>query len=723
MSRIVLHVVVFCCLLVMPTAGSAVVNSRATADEPFPLYAVIKPNVEFWRAIYSRHPLSEGLIHDKEDLSLIYEVVKFSSPQAHGVSATNQRRVSNLKDKYRDILTRLADGRQPADSDEKRVLALFGPKPDRQRMREAAGNLRFQLGQQDRFKEGVVRSGAYLDTMRSIFRQYDLPEDLVYMAHVESSFNPMAYSKFGASGVWQFTHATGKRFLNVGYALDERRDPIRATHAAARYLKENFELLGAWPLAITAYNHGAAGLLRAREANGGYEAIFRNHRTGSFQFASRNFYSEFLAAREVASNYRDYFGELALQKPTPVHELTLPGYVSVSALADYFRIDIEVLQDFNPALREPVFQGQKYVPKGYALRLPLEKRPDVVQLAERLPDNLLLPKQKRSRFYRVQRGDTAGSIARSHDVSLNDLVLANQLNRRATIYIGQNLRIPGEGEQVAEAPAKKSAGATGQSVEPVKPVAATPKPVLAPEPVKKPVVAEVKAVPVAEPAVPQPIVLAAVAEVPGSAKIVAPQALPVPESDAPAADMPGPEVGQLAVPPAEDGGSTEEGAIEVPPQVEVNPAVLQGDFLVEEVLKWQGRPVGIIRVQVGETLGHYAEWLELRASDLRRLNGLRFGKAININQQLKIPLDKIGKDEFEERRYEFHKEVEEDFFAAFRVAGLQKYRVKSGDTIWSLSRDEFDLPLWLLKKYNANLELGRLQLHQEMVVPVVEENS
>ena len=167
--------------------------------------------------------------------------------------------------------------------------------------------MRCQVGQQDRFQAGLIRSGAYMDRMRAIFSAHGLPADLAFLPHVESSFNTNAYSKFGAAGMWQFTRSTGKRFMTVDYVLDERRDPIAAAHAAARLLKENHERLGSWPLAITAYNHGAAGMQRAKAAHGDYPGIFTSYKGRTFKFASRNFYSEFLAARRVASDYRRYF--------------------------------------------------------------------------------------------------------------------------------------------------------------------------------------------------------------------------------------------------------------------------------------------------------------------------------------------------------------------------------------------------------------------------------
>jgi len=103
----------------------------------------------------------------------------------------------------------------------------------------------------------------------------------VLLAHVESSFDVTASSKAGAAGMWQFTRATGKKYLTVNRVLDERRDPIRASEAAAKLLKQNYERLRNWPMALTAYNHGVAGVLRAKEAMGTYEALFETTTAGS----------------------------------------------------------------------------------------------------------------------------------------------------------------------------------------------------------------------------------------------------------------------------------------------------------------------------------------------------------------------------------------------------------------------------------------------------------
>ena len=179
--------------------------------------------------------------------------------------------------------------------------------------------------------------------------------------------------------------------MKVGYTVDERWDPLRASHAAARLLKKSYKILGQWPLALTSYNHGISGMQRAKRSKGGYEAIFKGYRSRSFKFASRNFYSEFIAARDVAKNYKKYFGALTLERPVKGREMILKGYVSIKDLADHLNIEPTRLRSLNPSLREPVFKGQKYIPKGFALRLPSETgRKNVITTAG-LPKKLYQP--------------------------------------------------------------------------------------------------------------------------------------------------------------------------------------------------------------------------------------------------------------------------------------------------------------------------------------------
>ena len=179
--------------------------------------------------------------------------------------------------------------------------------------------------------------------------------------------------------------------------------------------------------------------MRAAKQEGTYERIFKNYDKGHFKFASRNFYSEFLAARTVATRLEN-LSTLQLEKPKKKSSMKLHGFAHVDDISNYFKISIPTMQSYNLSLRTPVWDGEKYVPQGFLLQLPHNQ--DMISLARNFPDQLLHKKQKRSKFYKVKRGDTAGKIARTNGVTLKALSSANNLNKYAVVYIGQTLRIP-----------------------------------------------------------------------------------------------------------------------------------------------------------------------------------------------------------------------------------------------------------------------------------------
>ncbi|WP_372683592.1 transglycosylase SLT domain-containing protein, partial [Desulfosarcina sp.] len=652
--------------------------SAHAAEEPFPLYPVIDPNVTFWTNIYARYSTTQGVVHDSEHLDIVYEVIDLKPADHPGARKINRRRMRQASQKIESTLNRLATHPLAEDTDCRRVAALFGPGAKAHTFSRARHRVRCQIGQRDRFQAGLIRSGAYIDRIRAILKSSGVPEDLAYLPHVESSFNTNAYSKFGAAGMWQFTRSTGKRFMTVDYVLDERRDPIAAAQAAAKLLKENHDRLGSWPLAITAYNHGAAGMQRAKAAHGDYPDIFRSYKGRTFKFASRNFYSEFLAARRVASDYHRYFGPLALNTPIRSRTLRLDGFAAFTDLCRHFEVSPKVVRGMNPALRPPVFSGQKYVPKGYVLNLPALSESDGQSLTH-IPPTLFKTAQKPSRFYTVQRGDTAGKIARMHRVKLDDLILANNMDRRATVYVRQTLRIPQVGELVHSE--------------------------------KKP--------PLEVPR--DSVVLVAVEDSSFSTSAI-PESIPV-ENAVVRYRRPGPSPADLLAMAEKEPDTAPEETMAL--ELETQPGILAHVGFVR-IVRVQQRPVGIVQVEVEETLGHYAEWAGVRASLIRRLNNLPFAQPLLLHQTIKIPLDDVSAEDFEARRYEFHKRLHEDFFAAYRVGELQRYRVQPGDSYWTLSRDKFDLPLWLIRHYNAGVNLAALKIHQPLMIPAIEsllENS
>jgi membrane-bound lytic murein transglycosylase D len=271
--------------------------------------------VNFWIRVYTEVNTNEGFLHDERNLGVVYDTLKFSAGSS---PRDRQRMVDERRDLHISALRRIIAAlpneatREALSADDKRLLALWGPNPSTIILRDATARIRFQLGQADRFREGLMRSSSWSTHIAETFANQGLPSELAVLPHVESSFNAAAYSKVGAAGLWQFMRSTGRRYMRVDDAVDERLDPYRSTEAAAQLLAYNYRVLGSWPLALTAYNHGAAGMRRAKESVGtdDYVKINRTYSSRTFGFASRNFFPSFLAALTVDENPEKYFGAL-----------------------------------------------------------------------------------------------------------------------------------------------------------------------------------------------------------------------------------------------------------------------------------------------------------------------------------------------------------------------------------------------------------------------------
>ncbi|SVD33828.1 uncharacterized protein METZ01_LOCUS386682, partial [marine metagenome] len=255
-------------LLVLPSYGVAHANLNREIHTlhhyHFSVPAGLESRVEFWKKIYSEYSTDHYILHDMDDLSKIYKVVYIKD----GSKLSNRSRdhkLKRFKKKYRKILLKIARVKNPLSlkGESKRVYNLV-----KSNFKMASRRIRIQVGQSDRFRAGIGRSGIYQGRINKIFSKAKLPLELTVLPHVESSFQTNAYSSAGAAGIWQFTRGTGRLFMRVGYDIDERRDPILSTLAASKLLKTNFETLQSWPLAITAYNHGAYGMKRAKRRHG-----------------------------------------------------------------------------------------------------------------------------------------------------------------------------------------------------------------------------------------------------------------------------------------------------------------------------------------------------------------------------------------------------------------------------------------------------------------------
>jgi len=304
---------------------------------PFPVPAGLQGAVDFWKQVFTRHGSGEVLLFDPIDPATIYRVLRAGETEQDRALVGNERA---------------------------RITAEYDLVDDESRVRS-------QRGAKDHFSEGLRISGRYIAQMQKIFRAEGLPAELAYLPLVESSFNIRARSGAGAVGMWQFIPETGKKFMRIDDKVDERRDPMASTRAAARLLKQNYRILGSWPLAITAYNHGTEGIFRAIENVGSRDLVelIRRYRSPTFGFASKNFYAEFLAVVEITSQPEKHFPFLRLHRPVVLRDLEVKKTTALAAVLRPAAISQSDFFQWNPALEA----GAKVIPAGYRVNLPAEK--------------------------------------------------------------------------------------------------------------------------------------------------------------------------------------------------------------------------------------------------------------------------------------------------------------------------------------------------------------
>jgi membrane-bound lytic murein transglycosylase D len=739
--------------------AGATTTKATSGEDPFPRPYALQPQIRFWKRVYTEVDTNGGLIHDAEHLDVVYETLRM--PEGLSTWAF-QRRVDERKEAYRRMLLGLAVGpREDLSPEQQRVLELWPTGVASETLRHAADNVRFQLGQADRFRDGVVRSGRWEAHIRRTLAENGVPPDLAALPHVESSYNPEAYSRVGAAGIWQFMRSTGRRFLHVDAVVDERFDPWRSSEAAAHFLLENYHATGTWPLAVTAYNHGSGGVKRAELMLGTEDiaTIVRRYKSPSFGFASRNFYTSFLAALDVSSDPERYFGAIARSQPVEPRYYVLPHPFSVAALERALALDLQTLHANNLALRMPFWMGRRYAPAGYVLRLPPTHSAGVdLALASAPPEPARETRvEVRTRTYRVARGDTAGRIARRFGVSERTLLASNHIRSRQLrpgmlltiasrriVWAPEPVSVPVRAE-VARADSPPQSAAEDAAVP------APPSPEPAPTPVhgKETVASAAPSAP-EEPSPPRvapesapepPPSSSSTAETTARASAPAPASAPsapvsaevqpesAPPPPAPAETVAGttaPDAGAPSQAPAPSTAAPAAVSPGTPPQQALAnagaPAREEADPAAASLDASSGRyrvdAKGFIEVQPDETLGHYAQWLNVSAARLRSLNGLRPGRSVAIGRRLRLDFSRTPPAAFEEHRLAYHEALRREFFDTFEVEGTQEYVLRKGDTLWSLSRGEV-IPVWLLHQYNPDLDMASLRPGVRVTIPRV----
>ena len=294
----------------------------------------------------------------------------------------------------------------------------------------------FQTRGHKTFATWLQRAGRYRTLIGDILRREGMPSDLFYLAVIESGLNPRAYSRSRAVGLWQFMAHTGRMMgLKRTHWIDERRDPIKATVAAARYLKDLFAEFGDWRLALAAYNAGPGRVRRAiaRADTNDYWQLDLPRET-------KNYVPLFMAAAIIAKDPQLFGFELQAEEPAFAYEeVVLPEdwpYVDLKAAAQLLGIERQVLHDLNPELRQDI------TPPGfrpsYTLRVPTGKRRILLDQYASLPT----PQKAEVHQYRVQRGDTISGIAQAFGVSTRVIAASNSLRNPNLIRPRQLLYIP-----------------------------------------------------------------------------------------------------------------------------------------------------------------------------------------------------------------------------------------------------------------------------------------
>ena len=401
--RWLLLLLVFC---VAFAPGNAQPQTQAGTEDHFPLLPGLESAVEFWKKIFTEYSISQLVFFDPLDMSRIYDVLDVGEESRTSEYINGER---------------------------ERIAGAHGVELER---------VRAQRGIKERTAAGLKRSGRHIAQMQQIFRDRGLPIELTYLPIVESSYDLNARSSAGALGMWQFMRTTGRQYMRVDRSIDERRDPIESTRAAAAFLQQSYETLGNWPLAITAYNYGPGGMARAVKEmeSDNLVDLIRDYRHPYWGFPPKNFYAEFLAAVEIGKNVNQYFPELTLDPPLSIREIELKVSSSLGALAKNTGLTRDQFLAWNPALTEQI----RSVPAGYRVKVPVDSNAQpVIEIAQSREITRSPPsEQPQVVRHQVKRGETLFQIARRYGASVDRILKVNGMGKSHRLQAGTTLLIP-----------------------------------------------------------------------------------------------------------------------------------------------------------------------------------------------------------------------------------------------------------------------------------------
>jgi membrane-bound lytic murein transglycosylase D len=466
-----------------PGFGSSVglkASVRESAfDSPFSVPDQLRARVDFWKDIFAKYGSTQTVIHHRDFPQIVFGVLDLSAESAQmSPIAFDAYKDSVEKRTVEDIKTQLlelANGAEPRTQFQGKLVELLKDVPGNENKYKRIVDedlVRTQTGIRERYAEAIRRAWKYLPVMEQIFvSEYGLPKELTRIPFIESSFDYSAYSSVGAAGIWQFMPRTARAHrMLVGRYVDERRDPIKATRAAAEYLRSAYTSLGSWPLAITSYNHGVGGVrCKTRKAGtNDLATIIEDPNERYFGFASTNFYPEFLAALEIFADHNRYFPEVPEEPPLRV--VTYPVRTSVSAhqIASRLGVSTEELKEANYALLDPVWKGRASIPAGYNLRVPADRKARGEKLLEETPVSSQVVSVAQTpplpATYIVKRGEDVVTISKKFGIPASTILRINRLST-GKVKSGMNLQlIEDERHQSPSTPTSTARGSSSTGV-------------------------------------------------------------------------------------------------------------------------------------------------------------------------------------------------------------------------------------------------------------------
>lgn len=700
-----------------PSAGAVPPEVEVHAldcGDTFPCPPEIQRRVDFWVQVFRSWGTDQLIFHDRTYPARVYSVITSEHSCSQSPSA---RSVQSERDRIEKMLRTVAKKltwENPGWTEEEQVyLKLFSEK-DTDEIVRAANQVRCQQGNRDRFEKALQRYGRYKSYILQTLREHGLSEDILYLPFVESAYNPEAYSRAGAAGLWQIMPATARKLgLQLDATMDERFDPRRATWAAAKYLRHSTDRLSEIarnldssiqpaqvnPFVITSYNYGVTGMARAITSVGtDYIEVLDKYRSRSFRTAVRNFYASFLAARYVARNAEKYFGPIQADGEQAVALVVLKKPTSVDRIVNVFGVHRDTVERLNPALTRYVWKGWRLIPEGYTLNLPSRSGGWDKQIAklESLPAE---QPQLSGRQYVVQRGDTACQIAKAFAVKCRDLIQLNGLGRRALIRVGQKLDVPGQpkptaSQRVAAAEDGYYAVRRGDTAcEIARSFKVNCRDLMRINGLGRQAI----------------IHIGEKLRIPGLEKTKQ-----VASSDD-TTEGPSGKADKVAKAGQDD---TASGKTETAGTGPV-PDLMEEISVAVRVEEQDGRTRYTTKVLPEETLGHYADWLALGGTTkLRDLNGIAHGEELRSGGRVELPIaDDSRRLAFEASRFEFHQTLVDEFNQHYEVTGIKDYTVKLGDTLWKIAR-RHDVPYWFLNRTNQNV--NNPVVGQNVRVPVLQ---